>query len=130
RPTSRFGTRMVSPADRVVEGKANRGEIPIVARARPPFEMTEWIGRYRIEREIGRGGFGIVYLARDEQLDRHVAVKIPHPDLAARLHEPKSYLTEARALANLDHPHIVPIYDTGSTAEFPCFVVSKFIDGT
>src|SRR5262245_774167 len=129
-PTSRFGTRLVSPADRVVERQAICGEIPTPAKARPPFKMPEWIGRYRIEREIGRGGFGVVYLARDEQLDRHVAVRIPHPDLAAQLREPKAYLTEARALANLDHPHIVPIYDTGSTEEFPCFVVSKFIDGT
>src|SRR5262249_44114558 len=115
-PTSRFGTRVVSPAGPLADRKAICGEIPTPAKARPPFEMPEWIGRYRIEREIGRGGFGIVYLARDEQLARHVAVKIPHPDLAARLHEPKSYLTEARALANLHHPPTLPLHDTGTTA--------------
>ena len=42
----------------------------------------------------------------------------------------EAYLTEARTVANLDHPNIVPVYDVGSTEEFPCFVVSKYIDGT
>jgi serine/threonine protein kinase/formylglycine-generating enzyme required for sulfatase activity len=87
------------------------------------------IGRYRIEKLLGKGGFGLVYLAHDEKLQRLVAIKVPHPRLVARPEDAEAYLTEARTVANLDHPHIVPVYDVGSTEQFPCFVVSKFIDG-
>ncbi len=88
------------------------------------------IGRYRIERLVGQGGFGLVYLAHDDQLARRVAVKVPHARLVVRPEVAEAYLREARTVANLDHPNIVPVYDVGSTEQFPCFVVSKFIDGT
>ncbi len=85
------------------------------------------IDRYRIERLVGKGGFGLVYLARDELLERSVAIKVPH---LAHLAEPASageYIQEARTVAGLDHPNIVPVYDVGSTAVYPCYVVSKYI---
>src|SRR6185312_477809 len=88
------------------------------------------IGRYRIERVLGEGGFGLVYLAHDDQLQRPVAVKVPHRRLVSRPEDAEVYLTEARTVANLDHPNIVPVHDVGSTDQFPCFVVSKYIDGT
>jgi eukaryotic-like serine/threonine-protein kinase len=88
------------------------------------------IGRYRIERVLGKGGFGIVYLAHDEQLKRAVTIKVAHARLIAQASDAEAYLTEARTVANLDHPHIVPVFDVGSTEQFPCFVVSKYIDGT
>jgi eukaryotic-like serine/threonine-protein kinase len=88
------------------------------------------IGRYRVEKLLGKGGFGLVYLAHDEQLQRPVAVKVPHRKLIAQPEDAKAYLSEARTVANLDHPHIVPVYDVGSTEDFPCFVVSKFIEGS
>ncbi len=91
--------------------------------------LPERIGRYRVERVLGKGGFGLVFLAYDEQLERHVAVKVPHAKLVSRLEDAEAYLTEARTVANLDHPHVVPVHDVGSTADFPCFVVSKYIDG-
>ena len=88
------------------------------------------IGRYRVERVLGEGGFGLVYLAHDEQLQRLVAIKVPHARLVARPEDAEAYLTEARTVANLDHPNIVPVHDVGSTDEFPCYIVSKYIDGT
>jgi hypothetical protein len=94
-----------------------------------PPDVPGRIGRYRIERLVGRGSFGLVYLAHDEQLHRPVAVKVPHAHLVSRPEDAELYLREARTVANLDHPHIVPVYDVGSTIQFPCFVVSKFIDG-
>jgi serine/threonine protein kinase/formylglycine-generating enzyme required for sulfatase activity len=94
-----------------------------------PSICPEWIGRYRIERLVGQGGFGLVYVAQDEQLNRPVAIKVPHARLISRPEDAQAYLHEARIVANLDHPHIVPVYDVGSTPPFPCFVVSKFIDG-
>src|SRR5215831_8930105 len=88
------------------------------------------IGRYRIERVLGRGGFGLVYLAHDEQLQRLVAIKVPHAERALRPEDAEAYLSEARTVANLDHPHIVPVHDAGSTHDCPCFIVAKYIDGT
>src|SRR5262249_23483354 len=88
------------------------------------------IGRYRIEKVLGQGGFGVVYLAHDDQLQRLVAIKVPHPERVKKPKDAETYLAEARTVANLDHANIVPVHDVGSTALFPCFVVSKYIDGT
>jgi len=96
-----------------------------VAAASPPH-----IGRYRVERVLGEGGFGLVYLAHDEQLQRPVAVKVPHRRLVSRPEDAEAYLTEARTVAGLDHPNIVPVYDMGSAEGYPCYVVSKFIEGS
>jgi serine/threonine protein kinase/formylglycine-generating enzyme required for sulfatase activity len=92
--------------------------------------MPTHVGRYRIERLLGRGGFGLVYLAHDDQLQRLVAIKVPHPERVKQPEDANAYLTEARTVANLDHPNIVPVHDLGSTTDCPCFVVSKYIDGT
>ncbi len=100
-----------SPADR------SSGEFPLR------------IGRYRIERVLGRGGFGLVYLAHDEQLHRAVAIKVPHPKRISKPEDAEAYLVEARTVANLDHPGIVPVHDVGSSADCPCYVVSKYIQG-
>jgi serine/threonine protein kinase len=89
----------------------------------------ELIGRYRVERVLGSGGFGRVYLAHDAQLDRLVAIKVPHPGRIARPEEAEASLMEARVLACLDHPNIVPVFDVGSTDANPFFIVSKFIEG-
>lgn len=100
----------------------------------PPSEQMlqqpHQIGRYRIEKVLGKGGFGLVYLAHDEQLDRLVALKVPHAKLIVKPEDAEAYLTEARTVANLDHPHIVPVFDVGNTDGCPCFVVSKYIQGT
>jgi eukaryotic-like serine/threonine-protein kinase len=95
-----------------------------------PATQPQHIGRYRIEKVLGQGGFGLVYLAHDEQLQRLVAIKVPHRKLVDRPEAAEAYLTEARTVANLDHPNIVPVHDVGSTADCPCYVVSKYIDGT
>src|SRR5215471_636650 len=92
--------------------------------------IPQYVGRYRVERILGKGGFGLVYLAHDEQLQRLVAIKVPHHERVSTPGDAEAYLAEARAVANLDHPNIVPVHDVGSTEQFPCFVVSKFIDGT
>jgi serine/threonine protein kinase len=87
------------------------------------------IGRYRIIRKLGQGGFGRVYLARDDELDRPVAVKVPNPERVAGPEDVEEYLAEARTLARLDHPHIVPVYDAGRTDDGLCYVVSKYVEG-
>ncbi len=87
------------------------------------------IGRFRIERQLGEGGFGRVYLGHDDQLSRPVAIKVPHAKLIAKPNDAELYLTEARIVASLDHPHIVPVYEAGSTEQYPCYIVSKYIAG-
>src|SRR5580692_4444177 len=97
----------------------------------PTAEATpSQIGRYRIEKVLGQGGFGLVYLAHDEQLQRLVAIKVPHRKLVDRSEDAEAYLTEARTVARLEHPNIVPVHDVGSTEGISCYVVSKYIDGT
>jgi len=63
------------------------------------------IGRYRIIHRLGQGGFGRVYLAHDDDLDRPVAVKVPNPERITRAEDVEAFLIEARILARLDHPH-------------------------
>ena len=99
-------------------------------KGRAPDELPTQIGRYRVERLLGEGAFGAVYLAHDDQLKRAVAIKVPHANLISRPEDAQAYLLEAQTLASLDHPHIVPVHDVGSTDEYPCFVVSKYIEGT
>src|SRR3954447_19058425 len=72
---------------------------------------------YVIERELGRGGMATVYLARDLKHDRLVALKVLHPELAAAL-GPERFLAEIRTTGRLNHPHILPLLDSGETAGF------------
>src|ERR1700720_3290464 len=94
-----------------------------------PFDDPTQIGRYRVIRLLGRGGFGRVYLAHDDELDRPVAIKVPNPDRVAVPDDIREYLAEARSLARLDHPNIVPVHDVGRTDDGLCYVVSKYIEG-
>src|SRR5450755_1780574 len=96
----------------------------------PAAAQPTHIGRYRIEKVLGKGGFGLVYLAHDGQLQRLVAIKVPHSKLVDRPETAEAYLTEARTVANLDHPNIVPVHDVGSTEDCPFFIVSKYIEGS
>jgi serine/threonine-protein kinase len=71
--------------------------------------------RYRVERELGRGGMATVYLARDLRHDRPVALKVLRPELAASL-GPERFLREISIAARLQHPHILPVHDSGEAA--------------
>ena len=88
------------------------------------------IGRYEVKKILGRGAFGEVYQAHDGQLDRLVAIKVPRMSRLKSSAALQTYLNEARALAKMDHPAIIPIYDVGTTSEYPCYVVSKLVEGT
>src|SRR5438874_5842417 len=78
--------------------------------------------RYRIEREIGRGGMATVYLAQDLKHRRPVAVKILHPHLAANL-GPERFHREVEIAARLSHPHILPLHDSGEADGFVYYVM-------
>jgi serine/threonine protein kinase len=89
----------------------------------PAFES----GRYSVLEEIGRGGMGTVYLARDEELGREVAIKIPNALASTELE--RRLAREARVLAALEHPGIVPIHDFGRLADGRLFYVMKRVNG-
>jgi pentatricopeptide repeat protein len=97
--------------------------------------MTEQLERvrtaladsYRVERELGRGGMSTVYEARDLKHDRRVAIKVLRAELAAHL-GPERFLREIRLTANLQHPHIVPLYDSGEAAGL-LYYVMPFVEG-
>ena len=78
--------------------------------------------RYRIERELGQGGMATVYLGHDLKHDRDVAIKVLHPDLGAALGGER-FLTEIRTTARLQHPHILPLLDSGAADGFLYYVM-------
>jgi serine/threonine protein kinase len=102
---------------------------PDVAHADEPAQPLQ-LGRYKITAKLGAGGFGIVYRGYDEELRRDVAIKVPHHQRITEPEDVEKYLAEARILASLDHPHIVPVYDVGRTEDGLCYVVSKYIEGS
>jgi len=83
--------------------------------------------RYVVERELGQGGMATVWLARDLKHERHVAVKVLHPDLAAALGAER-FLAEIKTTANLQHPHILPLHDSGAADGF-LFYVMPYVEG-
>ena len=98
----------------------------------PPAEFLELqaalAGEYSLQRELGRGGMGIVYLARDVQLDRDVAIKVLPAHLARTPAARERFLREARMAAGLSHPHIVPIHRVSESGGFVFFVMS-YVEG-
>ena len=84
-------------------------------------------GRYAIERELGRGGAAVVYLAEDRKHRRQVAIKVMRPELSASL-GPERFLREIEIAAQLSHPHILPLYDSGEINAL-LFYVMPYVTG-
>jgi len=106
---------------------------PVFAHRAPagvnPNDLLATIGRFRIRRELGRGGYGIVFQAYDPQLDREVALKVPRPEAVLTPELRERFLREARAAAVLDHPNVVPVYDGGEVGPV-CYIASAYCPGT
>jgi serine/threonine protein kinase len=96
-------------------------------------EIPHKIGKYQVTRELGRGGVGVVYLARDPFIGRLVAIKttlIPPPKDPDKFEEfQKIFFNEARAAGKLTHPHIVSVYDA-TVQKDGCYLVMEYVDGT
>ena len=84
-------------------------------------------GRYRIDRELGEGGMAMVYLADDLRHERKVALKVLKPELAAVVGADR-FLAEIKTTANLQHPHILPLFDSGEADSF-LFYVMPYVEG-
>src|ERR687890_2091653 len=94
-----------------------------------PARLAEALGAaYTIEGEIGRGGMGVVYRARDERLQRRVAIKVLPPEFAFQQDIRERFTREAQPAARLSHPHIVPIHSVGEGAGLVYFVMG-YVEG-
>jgi len=94
----------------------------------PPSQLAAALAdRYRIERELGAGGMATVYLAHDIKHDRQVAIKVLRPELAAVIGAER-FLSEIKTTANLQHPHILPLFDSGVADSF-LFYVMPYVEG-
>ncbi len=121
------GARRISPALLVAGDTGTPGR-----RATSMNDSVEQLAaaladRYRIERELGQGGMATVYLAEDLKHHRKVAIKVLRPELAAVIGAER-FLSEIRTTANLQHPHILPLFDSGEAGSF-LFYVMPYVEG-
>src|SRR3954453_9488433 len=89
---------------------------------------TQLSGRYRLDAQIGAGGMSTVYRAFDTVLERPVAIKLMHADIAGRQDQIERFRREARAVAQLSHPHIVTVIDAGEDDGTP-YIVFEYVEG-
>ncbi|MGE0607031.1 MAG: protein kinase [Pirellulales bacterium] len=110
---------------------SNRGSgetLPSVSGNHDTRVTSERIGRFEIKQQLGAGAFGEVYRAYDRTLDREVALKVPKATTVSSTRAMDRFLREAKAAAQLRHPHIVPVYDAGQT-DGRYYIASAFING-
>ncbi len=118
--TLSFRSSEVDSTNSAVAGPVSKfRSVPEIGHRFGPFELFEL---------LGEGGFGAVYRARNVQLDRMVALKLPRPGMLGDSEEAARFLREAQAAAQLHHPHIVAVYDAGQI-EGTYYIASAYIDG-
>ncbi|MDX1928999.1 MAG: protein kinase, partial [Pirellulaceae bacterium] len=114
-----------SSAEYALQGKSSETLTALVGKSDEPnsdsFEFRP-SNRYQLISRLGQGGFGVVFLARDQHLNRNVALKMPRPDVLLTKSMVQRFLREARNVAKLDHPNIVPVLATDETALMPSIV--------
>jgi serine/threonine protein kinase len=92
------------------------------------FGMGALVAGYRLEAQVGAGGMAVVYRARDQRLNRLVALKVLAPGLAADEEFRRRFIAESRAAAAVDDPHIIPVYEAGE-ADGVLFIAMRFVPG-
>lgn len=122
--TQRDDNPTLSASDQVTRGSAFAGEI---FRFGNSHSFSGSIGPYRLVREIGRGGYGIVYVADDTRLGRQVAIKVARPEMVADAEGVARFKREAATAATLDHPGIIAVFDCGEI-EGIHFYVMPYLD--
>jgi serine/threonine protein kinase/tetratricopeptide (TPR) repeat protein len=103
------------------------------AGATPPANLSAelpftQLGRFQLQRRLGRGAFGVVFLATDPQLGREVALKVPRPEALLSPELRERFLREARTAAGLDHPNLVPVYEAGEAGAV-AYIASAYCAG-
>src|SRR5439155_816157 len=121
--------RCCEPRGAVVSGDTAQGSQPVQRDPELEAKLADELkGDFVIERLIGRGGMAVVFLARDLQLDRKVAIKVLPPELTFGPGLIERFKREARTAATLDHPHIVPIYRISKSGKLFWFAM-KYVAG-
>ncbi len=106
-------------------------EPPRPDRASParPSIAGQTIGHFELLNELGRGGYGVVFLAVDTEIGRQVALKIPRPEVLNNPETRRRFLREARAAGALEHPNLIPVYEVGEDGPF-CFLATAYCPGS
>src|SRR5881394_1064139 len=125
----------MSPQSLLVDPYADTLELPVsgdfgvVSGEWEHEQIVELLGaQYQVVREIGRGGMGVVFLARDIALHRLVAIKVLRYEFASSEEHRERFRREARMTARLSHPNIVPVHTFGEAGEF-VYIVMKYVHG-
>jgi serine/threonine protein kinase len=92
------------------------------------FAAGARVAGYRVEKQLGQGGMAVVYLARDERLDRMVALKVLAPVLASDEEFRRRFIRESRAAAAVDDPHIIPVFEAGETDGL-LYIAMRYVPG-
>src|SRR5919108_2037220 len=85
-------------------------------------------GRYRLESKLGSGGMSTVFLARDETLERWIAIKVLHREISDQPDQIERFRREARAVAQVSHPNVVAVIDAGEDGGYP-YIVFEYVEG-
>ncbi|MCE9573562.1 MAG: serine/threonine protein kinase, partial [Deltaproteobacteria bacterium] len=117
----------VGDAPTLASDSARDRSMPGIAVA--PLEPGVRLGRYRLGNRLGAGAMGVVWAARDPNLDRPVAIKVVHPEFARAPDAAARLLREARAMAKVSHPGVVAVYDAGQAGE-QLFLAMELVPGT
>lgn len=112
-----------------VDETARQGDTGLEPTSAPTDEAPRRIGRFEIHDYLGRGGYGVVLLATDPDLNRRVAVKLPGPDVLMDRSLRSRFLRESEAAAALSHPHIVTVHEAGQVGEIN-YIASEYIEGS
>lgn len=128
--TRRADSIKLQPLSGDIVGRLDRLWGSITKQTPESYQSLEGIqvDDYLLERTIGSGAFGVVYLARDLRCDREVALKFPRPDLLSSPGAIDRFESEARASSRLQHGGIVPVYDVKLDAELP-YIASAYCPG-
>uniref|UniRef100_A0A7C2NT94 non-specific serine/threonine protein kinase n=1 Tax=Schlesneria paludicola TaxID=360056 RepID=A0A7C2NT94_9PLAN len=125
----RLQAKSEAAASSVKTSAADTSRGPVAGPMESTPDVPTAIGRFQILQLLGEGAFGAVYRARDPQLDRDVAIKVPRSGTLNTQEERDRFLREARAAAGLHQPHICPVHEVGTTTDGRDYIVMAFIDG-